>query len=415
MGKIIVEDLKPGMVLEDDVRDFNGRFLLGRGLSIEEKHLRIFKIWGVSEVDIHGDGAPTEQESDNFSREERQRAESLVLDRFIHYDPQDTYSRRLLEIFTLWACRYPDNSVSVSQWQETLESHVPPQEQHRAEPVDPARIIRDETRMPSLPDIFFKIQKAIQDPRTSARHLAEIISKDQGLASRLLKLVNSSFYGFPSRIDTISRAVAIIGTRQLSMLAMGVSVLSTFKNISPEIINMQGFWKHSLACAIGAKTLAQYCSIPNTESIFICGLLHDIGRLLMLRYFPKEILWSMHLAATQRLDLMRAEKKYFRQDHAMLGAKVMENWKLPLKIEQCIRHHNSPGKSRFPIETSLVNMANVLASGCLMGFSGEYMVPAPDLESWNSLNIDPSLLPQAANLMQSQVDNLFQLLLITQK
>ncbi|RQD74396.1 HDOD domain-containing protein [Desulfonatronospira sp. MSAO_Bac3] len=409
MGRILVDDIKPGMVLDDDVRDFNGRFLLGKGLSVQEKHLRIFKIWGVSEVTVQGDGAEQDDEPEEFSREERRKAASQILERFPHYDPQHKVSRKLLEIFILWKCRYPGGFYTSDAWHEALDNHTPPSERNRGEPVDPSVIIRDETRMPSLPDIFFQIQEAIQDPRTSARHLADIISKDQGLTSRLLKLVNSAFYGFPSQIDTISRAVAILGTRQLSMLAMGVTVLSGFKSISPDIIDMKGFWKHSLACAIGAKTLAQYRHLSNTESIFICGLLHDIGRLLMLRYFPRETLWSMHLAATEKLELARAEKKFFRQDHAQLGAAIMKNWKLPLKLEQSIRHHNSPGKSSFPIETTLVNMANVLSSGCLMGFSGEYMIPAPDLESWDALNLDPAVLLQTAKLMQSQADNLFQL------
>ncbi len=409
MGKLLIDNVQPGMVLAEDLRDRHGRFLLAKGMPVQEKHLRIFKIWGVSEVAVEGEGAHPVAEPEQYSQQEWDRAASRILDRFPDFDPQNPVSRKLLDIFTLWACKYPEGFYTLPQWQKLLGSHSQPPAKLPQEPVDPAFIVRDETKLPSLPNIFVQIQDAVKDPRTSAKHLADIISKDQGLSTRLLKLVNSPFYGFPSQIDTISRAIAILGTRQVSTLAMGVTVLSQFKNISPDIIDMPAFWKHSLACAIGAKTLAQHCNISNTESIFVCGLIHDIGRLLMLRYFPQESLWSMYMAAQEQIELPRAEKMFFRLDHTVLGARLMKRWKLPVKLEQTIRYHNHPSKSRFHLETTLVNMANVLATGCRIGFSGEFIIPGPDLQSWSEFDIDPSVLPQTAKLMQSQVDNLFQL------
>ncbi|MFP4111134.1 MAG: HDOD domain-containing protein, partial [Desulfonatronovibrio sp.] len=404
-----VDDIRPGMVLCEDIRDSNGRFLLGKGLTVQEKHLRVFKIWGVSQANIQGEGNREEDKATRHDPEALKKIRKKILNRFQDYNPDSLLCRTLVDVFTLYsdddAHEQADDYCS---GQNDFQEQQPGRKDRRL--ADPESRIGNDVRLVSLPEIFFLIQEAIKDPRTSSKHIGDIISKDQALAAKLLKLVNSAFYGFPSRIDTISRAVTIIGTRQLSSLALGISALSRFENISPEIMDMESFWKHSIACAIGAKTLANHCKLPNSELFFVCGLLHDIGKLIMLSYYPGEYLQVLSMARQKRIALARAEKSYFKNDHAVLGANLLKKWKLPLRVESGVRYHERPAVSRFPMEATMVHMANILAVGSGIGSGGEAVIPAPDEQSWLNSRLDSGVLQQTVKLTMAQVDNIYRLL-----
>lgn len=407
MGLTNINQIKPGMVLDDDIRDHHGRFLLGKDLTIESKHLRILKIWGINQAYIKNDDLEDSEDHEQFDVETLNRAQKIVHDRIFWSNKTSKINKNLLEIFVNSTCQKLSNGQK--NFGFTTDQQEP--DDHNEEAlINTETRLQNDTELISVPRIFFLIREAIKDPRTSARHIADIISKDQALAAKLLRLVNSAFYGFPSKIDTISRAVTIIGTRQLSSLALGLSTLSRFKNISPDVMNMESFWKHSIACAIGAKTLAGYRKLPNSESFFICGLLHDLGKLIMLNYYPREYLNSLLWARKNKSSLSRAEKIFFVHDHASLGAKLAKKWQLPLKIEQTILCHERPSNSSFPVEATMVHTANILANGCFIGSGGESTIPEMDIDSWEKVHLETNILNQTARLMRSQVDNIYQLL-----
>ncbi|MFO7727804.1 MAG: HDOD domain-containing protein [Desulfonatronovibrio sp.] len=408
MGLMHIDYIRPGMVLREDIRDNNGRFLLGKGLAVQDKHLRIFKIWGVSQANIQGAGGQ-EEEPARHDPEALKKIRENILSRFQDYHPDSLLCRTLVDVFTLYSSDDAfEQADTYGSGQNDFQEYDPGKKDRKL--ADPESRLGDDVRLGSLPEIFFLIQEAIKDPRTSSKHIGDIISKDQALAAKLLKLVNSAFYGFPSRIETISRAVTIIGTRQLSALALGLSALSRFGNISPEIMNMELFWKHSIACAIGAKTLASHCKLPNSELFFVCGLLHDIGKLVMLSYYPGEYLQVLSMARQNRVTLARAERSFFKQDHAVLGANLLKKWKLPLRVESVIRYHEKPAVSRFPLEATMVHMANILAIGSRIGSGGEALIPAPDEKSWLNSRLDSAVLQQTVKLTLAQVDNIYRLL-----
>ena len=146
---------------------------------------------------------------------------------------------------------------------------------------DVSELLRGNDNIPSLPTIFYQINEAVGDPRSSMRDIAQIISADQSLSARLLRLVNSAFFGFPSKIDTISHAVTIIGTKQLRDLALATTVIQMFKGIPNDLIQVKSFWQHSIGCGIGSRLLASFQKMANVEHFFVSGLLHDIGRLIL--------------------------------------------------------------------------------------------------------------------------------------
>ena len=142
--------------------------------------------------------------------------------------------------------------------------------------------------MPEIPSVVFELNEVISNPMSSAEQIAEVVNRSPSLTALLLKIVNSSFYGFPSKIGKVSHAVTLIGTREISSLALGISILSLFKNIPKNIFDMYSFLKHSLACGILSRVLAAHLNSSQTEQLFVSGLLHDLGRLILYIHFPED-------------------------------------------------------------------------------------------------------------------------------
>ncbi len=155
-------------------------------------------------------------------------------------------------------------------------------------------------QVPSLPEVFYKFKKAVDDPDASFEELSRIISSDSGLTTHLLRIVNSPFFGFSDQVETIPHAIGIIGRDQLNDLVLSTCVLNRFKHISPRALDIKLFWEHSIACGLASKIIATHLEVGNPDSIFVGGLLHDIGRLVIginipdkfneIFYWPKRII-----------------------------------------------------------------------------------------------------------------------------
>ncbi|NIV98483.1 HDOD domain-containing protein, partial [Candidatus Saccharibacteria bacterium] len=143
------------------------------------------------------------------------------------------------------------------------------------------RLTKEKITLPEIPSIVFELNEVIANPLSSAEDIAQVVNRSPSLTALLLKIVNSPFYGFPSKIDKISLAVTLIGTREISGLALGISLVSLFNNIPKELLSMYSFLRHSLACGIFSRILAAHKSLPQTEQLFVSGLLHDLGRLIL--------------------------------------------------------------------------------------------------------------------------------------
>ena len=155
----------------------------------------------------------------------------------------------------------------------------------------------------SLPTIYVELQKALNDPDKTFQNLGDIIGFDTALSARLLKIVNSPFYGFPSKIDTISHAISIIGRDQLIDLALSTMVIYQFEGIPNSMFNMDKFWRHSVACGVAARSIADFRGEKNSERFYLAGILHDIGRLALYKTEPD-------LAREAFLSEQRTQRKY---------------------------------------------------------------------------------------------------------
>jgi putative nucleotidyltransferase with HDIG domain len=230
---------------------------------------------------------------------------------------------------------------------------------HEAVQVCAEDLVKGTLRLLSPPDVFIRLSRMVDDPSCSAGALARTIMGDPVLSARLLRLANSPFYGFPSRIDTIGRAVTVIGTRALRDLVLAVSAPGIFARMP--ILDMRAFWEHSLRTATLARLLAGRCKLAEPESLFAAGLLHDVGQLIILAKLPeigRETRWR---ARDCGLELHMVEQEVIGFDHAEVGGELLRQWQLPRNLWEAVSCHHSPATARDRLAASIVCLADLLA------------------------------------------------------
>lgn len=408
MGLVNIDDLKAGMVLDSDLIGPNSRFLLPKGAAIDDSHIRILKAWGVAEADISGVSreeaqALTEAE---LPRETLEHSRATLAPFFTRADLDHPAMR---EIFRLCVLRHAHGAPAECAL-PALDAEPPrasgpaPEEDVFAKGEgSPASLVKAEVQLSSFPDIYFQINAALQSPRCSASHLADVVSRDTSLTTKLLRLVNSAFYGFPAKIDTISRAIAILGTNELTTLALGISVVQYFENIPGSLINMKNFWKHSIACGVLSRILASLKVGLSEERFFVAGLIHDVGRLVMFKRLPFASTQALLLSRSTQSPLLDAEQEIMGFDHSEVSGALLKAWRFPATLELPARHHHSPEKSMNPLEPAIVHVADVLAIAMQYGASGTVFVPPLREKAWETLGQGPGILAPAMAQADRQI------------
>lgn len=206
-----------------------------------------------------------------------------------------------------------------------------------------ADLLRGDLQLSSPPTIYFELQKIIEHPDKSLADAAFIIEKDSTLSLKLLKIVNSSFYGFPSKISSIDRAITLIGTQELQQLALCTIVIEKFSDLPGELLSMADFWARSLRCALIAQEIDSFLNKEFADSIFVCGMLHNIGQLVFFRRLPelsREVsLIQQSIDYSSDNDEITLEENVIGFNHYQTGAELTQLWKLPELITESIRLH----------------------------------------------------------------------------
>ena len=185
-------------------------------------------------------------------------------------------------------------------------------------------LLDDDVSIVSLPSVYYQFQEAMSDKNSSFAEIGEIIIYDSGLTTRLLKIVNSAYYGLPAKIEKVSHAIGWIGTDELSNLLLSTVVVDKFNAIPDSLINMESFWKHAIACGLIARKLASYNEHLEQEKIFVAGLLHDIGQVILCTKLPALSLKFLLEAQSSEEQLHEIEEEELGFSHAELGGKLLE-------------------------------------------------------------------------------------------
>jgi putative nucleotidyltransferase with HDIG domain len=227
-----------------------------------------------------------------------------------------------------------------------------------------AELVHGVDGLVTLPAVFVRINQLIENPDSTVDDIAKAVNLDPSFTARLLRVANSSFYGFSSSIDTVSRAVTVIGTSQIRNLALSTSIASSFAGLPNTLVSMENFWRHSLYCGLAARKLSRLAGKCDAEAVFTGGLLHDIGELIIFNRLPEQAREALLLVldSADVLAVNQAEQQVMGFDHAQVGEELARQWKLPPMLEECIAfHHNIPAARRYPREAALVHIANILA------------------------------------------------------
>ena len=254
--------------------------------------------------------------------------------------------------------------------------------------------------LPTVPGVLKRLSGIIEKPRITLVEISAFISNDPALTTKILKMVNSAIYGFPGRIASVSHATMLLGLNVIKGLLLGVSVFELMQK------TMNGLYEHSLACAIASRVIAQKKGLKEPEEISVAGLLHDIGKVILMLEFQTEYEAAMNEAQTKGISIFEAEKNQFNATHANVGSWLAEKWRVPRSLIEVIEFHHRPALAKnAPLETAIVHMADILVRARGFGFAGENYVPEVNPAAFELLKLSAADIKDVLKELEENMES----------
>jgi len=248
-------------------------------------------------------------------------------------------------------------------------------------------LIRDTKSLPTLPGIIARLGSLADNDKVSSQEMARVISADQVLSAKVLRLVNSAFYGFPGRVSTVSNALILLGVNVVKSLAITGSIFEIMEK------NVVGLWEHSMGVAVAANTISKALKLPDAEETATAALLHDIGKVIVKIKLKQDFSQLSALVDSKGYTMQEAEQDLLETDHAEIGGWLARSWLLPEKlIEPVAFHHQVEKSTAHQTKTAVVHLADVLIKASGFGFSGDRLVPRIQPVAWNKLGMTDAIL-----------------------
>jgi len=256
--------------------------------------------------------------------------------------------------------------------------------------------------LPTLPDVVTKLNQVILSPDTSAGDINNIITQDISLSAKILKLVNSPFYGFLRRITTITYAVVILGFNTVRNLALSAFVFDSFKKKGTRDFDLKGFWRHCIGTAICAQAIARKSKTWQVEESFMAGLLYEVGKVVMNQHLTEDLTRVMQKVKADDCLFSDAENELLEYDHNQLGGLLLDRWNLPPAMVETARLYHTPSQAETaPALCAIVHFADIMSRALCMGFSGDSKIPRLDQTAFGLLKLSwddvPVLMDQAVD------------------
>jgi putative nucleotidyltransferase with HDIG domain len=251
--------------------------------------------------------------------------------------------------------------------------------------------------LPTLPSVASQIIALAQSPTTNAADVGNMIERDQALTTKVLKLVNSSFYGFPGQIRSIQHAVVILGFNKVKNVVVTASVFDLAKGKKGIRLDLPKFWEHSLGTAIASKVVTKAIGGSlQPDDAFVGGLIHDIGKLILDQFLPQDYDQVIQKVREDKCLLQGAEKELLGFDHTTVGCWMAEKWKLPSGLLNAIKNHHRPEHAREEREmVAAVHLGDILARSIGIGNGGDMRMPKIKQAIWQQYNLSNYFLDQS--------------------
>lgn len=260
------------------------------------------------------------------------------------------------------------------------------------------RKLREIKNLPTLPGIVTKLTRMAEDPDTTTEQMGKVISKDHILAAKLLRLVNSAFYGFPQKISSLNSAIILLGFNVIKSLIISASIF--------EIMEAQDvqLWEHSLGCAVVSSVLAKRLGVNDPEEISTAGLIHDIGKVAIKIELPAEYAQIMQTVKERKVFAIDAEKEILGLDHAEAGGWLAKAWNLPPKLVEPIVCHHDPRKSKKEqMASSIIHVSDIIIRGLGYVHADDIWVPEPSKRAWRILDLSKNDIDQLLDEIEEKL------------
>ncbi len=233
------------------------------------------------------------------------------------------------------------------------------------------QLVADVSALVTPPTVCVKMFELVRSQSASAHDIGQIVALDPNLTGRLLRIVNSPYFGFAGRITTIERAVTVLGVKDLYNMVLAITAVRSFSKVGEGLVSVEKFWQHSVFCALVARELAKHYKLPDPERFFVAGLLHEVGACIIYSQLPQFVETMRATLQTGEKELYCAEAARFGYTHADVGSLVLKQWELPDEIRDAVQYHHAPSDAPDArIETALLHAADGLANHCETGALG---------------------------------------------
>ena len=260
--------------------------------------------------------------------------------------------------------------------------------------------------LPTLPTVFLNVMRLMRDPNTPMKDLANAVESDPAISMKILKLINSSFYGLARTVDSVQQAIVLLGANTLKNVVISVSIFKAMGGESTNsCFNREAFWQHSIGCGLIARYLGNRIDCERDEQGFIAGVIHDIGKVVLDRYFNDELADITRLVKERNISFYSAELETIGITHAEIGEHLAENWKLPENLVAVVgQHHNFNPDSDHAMLTALIHLSDILARKYKVGSGGDNLIPEVDPLVWQTLNLEPGDLDAMDEELQIELE-----------
>ncbi len=259
--------------------------------------------------------------------------------------------------------------------------------------------------LPTLPSVYMRISTLIKNPKTSVSDVSRVIETDPAFTTKILRLVNSSFFGFNRQVVSIHQAVVLLGFNTIRNSILSVSVFDLFSGGSNKEFDLRQFWKHAITCGVLSTLLDNKLRSGYNNETFVAGLLHDIGKIILSRYFASDFLKALQFAQQQQVSFYEGERSTLGFSHDEIGEYMAEKWQLPFSLVETVALHHQPGNLRSnPKLVCLVHLADVLAYQLRFGSTLQLKDPTIDAFVLGELDIKENSLPDFLQEMQQVLE-----------